>query len=199
MASGVLMFIPVPGLIISTAVWIQSVVLLINLLTQDFRLNRVSWRSSAPTRSDGRSGHDRDTAPNRGSAPPRHEHPRRLLVGRRERDEGSAPESDVENESDGGRIVIEDEDGSLTVETGGELPQAIRDAFAVPSDQLVDFTSAMTDGRMTFVSVYGHVERDNLRSLTNELTAAVTSELRTIVTSFGSGEDKQLIVASRDD
>lgn len=35
------MFIPVPGLIISTAVWIRSVVLLINLLTQDFRLNRV--------------------------------------------------------------------------------------------------------------------------------------------------------------
>lgn len=112
---------------------------------------------------------------------------------------GSAPETDVENESDGGRIVIEDEDGSLTVETGRELPQAIRDAFAVPSDQLVDFTSAMTDGRMTFVSVCGHVERDDLRSLTNELTAAVTSALWTIVTSFGSGEDKQLIVASRDD
>jgi uncharacterized membrane protein len=40
-ASGVLMFIPVLGLIISTAVWIGSVVLWVYLLIQGFRLNHV--------------------------------------------------------------------------------------------------------------------------------------------------------------
>jgi hypothetical protein len=113
--------------------------------------------------------------------------------------EGSAPGTDVEIERDGGRVVIEDEDGSLTVETGGELPEEVRDAFAVPADYSVDFTSTVTDGRITFVSVSGHVERDDLRSLTEELTTAVTSAGWTIVTSFSSGDDVQLIVASRDD
>jgi hypothetical protein len=113
--------------------------------------------------------------------------------------ERSAPGTDVEIERDGGRIVIEDDDGSLTVETGGELPEQIRDAFSVPADYSVDFTSTVTDGTTSFVSVSGHLERSDLRTLTEELTGAITAAGWTVVMSFSSGENGQLIGASRDD
>jgi len=113
--------------------------------------------------------------------------------------ERAEPGTDVEIERDGGRIVVEDDDGSLTVETGGELPEQIADAFAVPADYVVDFTSTVTDGRTTFVSVSGQLERDDLASLTDELTTAVTTAGWTIVMSFSSGEDVQLIGANRGD
>jgi hypothetical protein len=112
--------------------------------------------------------------------------------------ERSAPGSDVEIERDGGRVTIEDGDGSLSVETGGELPERIADAFRVPADYVVDVTSSVTDGTTTFVSVSGHLERRDLRSLTEELSTAITSAGWTIVTSFTSGEDVQLIGAERD-
>lgn len=112
--------------------------------------------------------------------------------------ERSAPGTDVEIDRDGG-VVIEDDEGSLRVETGGELPQPVADAFAVPDDHVVDFTSSVTDGGLIFVSVGGHLERDDIGALNEELTSAITGAGWTIVTSFSSGEDARLIGAKRGD
>jgi hypothetical protein len=113
--------------------------------------------------------------------------------------EREAPGTEVDIDRGGGRVVIEDEDGSLTVETGGELPAQIRDAFDVPADYVVDFTSTLAEGGTTFVSVAGHLERGDLGSLADELTSAVTSSGWTVAMSYRMGEEAQLIGASRDD
>jgi hypothetical protein len=107
--------------------------------------------------------------------------------------------SDVEIQRDGDRVVIESEEGSLSVETGGELPEAIGDAFAVPADFSVDFVSDVTEGGNTFVSVSGHLERSDLESLREEITAAVTSAGWTVVMSYSMGAEMHLISASRGD
>lgn len=111
--------------------------------------------------------------------------------------EEAVPGTDVDVQRGGDRVVIEDEDGSATIDLGGELPERIADAFAVPVDYVVDVTSEMTDGDRTLVSVGGHLERDDLRSLTEEMTSAVTRAGWTIDMSTGMGEDVQLIAASR--
>jgi hypothetical protein len=107
--------------------------------------------------------------------------------------------TDVEIERDGERVIIEGEDGSLTVESGGELPDAIAAAFTLPADYAVDYASTTTDGANTLVSVSGHLERSDLKALVDELTTAITAAGWTIVMSYGAGEDLQLIGASRDD
>jgi hypothetical protein len=113
--------------------------------------------------------------------------------------EDAAPGTDVDVQRGGDRVVIEDEDGSATIDLGGELPERIADAFAVPPDLVVDVTSEITDGDRTLVSVAGHLERDDLTSLTEEISTAVTRAGWTIDMSTGMGEDVQLIAASRGD
>jgi len=113
--------------------------------------------------------------------------------------EEGAPGTDVEIEEGGGRIVIEDEEGSATVDLGGELPERIREAFAVPADYAVDATSEVTQQGTTLVSATGHLERDDLASLTEELTAAVTAAGWTIDMTTGMGDEVQLIAVSRGD
>jgi hypothetical protein len=113
--------------------------------------------------------------------------------------EHAAPGTDVDIQRGGDRVVIEDEEGSLTVETGGEVPEQIRDAFTVPADYVVDFTSTVTDGATVFVSVSGHLERSDLRTLTEELTTAVTLARWNVEMSYTMGADVHLIGASRGD
>ena len=113
--------------------------------------------------------------------------------------EEAAPGADVDVQRGGDRVVIEDEDGSAAIDLGGELPERIADAFAVPADYVVDVTSEITDGDRTLVSVAGHLERDDLRSLTEEISTAVTRAGWTIGMSTGMGQDVQLIAASRGD
>ena len=113
--------------------------------------------------------------------------------------EEAVPGTDVEIERGGERIIVEDDDGSATVETGGELPERIDDAFDVPADYVVDVTAEVVEGGTTFVSVSGHLERDDLASLTEELTAAVTAAGWTIDLTSGMGDEVQLIAASRGD
>jgi hypothetical protein len=113
--------------------------------------------------------------------------------------EEAAPGTDVDVQQGGDRVIIETEDGSATVDIGGELPERIGDAFAVPSDFVVDATSQITQDGVTLISAAGHLERDDLRALTEELTSAVTAAGWTIEMSYGMGEDVQMIAASRGD
>lgn len=113
--------------------------------------------------------------------------------------EDAAPGTDVEIEEGGGRIVIEDEEGSATVDLGGELPGRIDAAFAVPADYAVDATSEVTQDERTLVSATGHLEREDLASLTEEFADAVTAAGWTIDMTTGMGDEVQLIAASRGD
>jgi hypothetical protein len=113
--------------------------------------------------------------------------------------EEAAPGTDVDVQRGGDRIVIEDEDGSATIDLGGELPERIGDAFAVPSDYVVDATSEIAQDGLTLTSAVGHLERDDLRSLTEELTSTVTAAGWTIVMSSSMGDDVHLIAARRGD
>ena len=69
----------------------------------------------------------------------------------------------------------------------------------MPADYVVDVTSEITQDGMTMVSVGGHLERPDLRSLAEEITDAVTAAGWTVGMTSGMGEDVQLITASRDD
>ena len=113
--------------------------------------------------------------------------------------EETTPGTDVDVERGGDRITIEDDDGSATIDIGGELPDRIAAAFAVPADYVVDVTSEVTQDDLTLVSVGGHLERTDLRSLAEEITDAVTAAGWTIEMTSGMGEEVQLIAASRGD
>jgi hypothetical protein len=113
--------------------------------------------------------------------------------------EEAVPGTDVDVQRGGDRVVIEGEDGSAAIDIDGELPERIADAFAVPADFVVDVTSEIADGDRTLVSVAGHLERDDLRALVEEISSAVTAAGWTIDMSTGMGEDVQLIAASRGD
>jgi len=105
--------------------------------------------------------------------------------------------TDVDIDRNGDRFTIESEDGSLTV-GAGELPDVVRDAFALPGDLEVTSDTTMTEGANTLTAITGFVPRSDDAALIEELTAAITEAGWTITMNYGVDEGVRVLAAERE-
>jgi hypothetical protein len=104
---------------------------------------------------------------------------------------------DVDIDSSGERITIESEDGSMSIGSG-QLPDALRDAFALPGDLEVTSDTTMTEGTNTLYGITGFVPRTDDAALIAELTAAMTAAGWTITMDYGAGDGIRVFAAERE-
>jgi len=104
---------------------------------------------------------------------------------------------DVDIDRSGDRFTIESEDGSLTV-GAGELPDAVRDAFALPADLEVTSDTTMTEGANTLTGITGFVPRTDGPALVAELTAAIAAAGWSTTMDYNAGDGVRILSAERD-
>jgi hypothetical protein len=107
--------------------------------------------------------------------------------------------ADVDIDRSTGGFRVEGEGGSLAVDPGGEIPEAIRDALTLPADIEVAFTSTLLDNGNSIVSFSGFLVRDDLAALVTEVTDAITAAGWTVINTYSVGTDIQIVSAARDD
>jgi hypothetical protein len=106
--------------------------------------------------------------------------------------------ADVDIERGGERITIEGDGGSMTVGVG-DLPDAVRDAFALPDDLEITSGTTMVDSGNTLAGITAFVPRSDLEGLLAELTAAIAAAGWQTTMSMEGGEGVRIIAAERGD
>jgi len=107
--------------------------------------------------------------------------------------------TDVDIDRSDGGFRVEGEGGSLAVDPGGDVPEAIRDALTLPADIEVAFSSTLIDNGNSVVSFSGFLERDGLAGLVTEITDAIVAAGWTVVNTYSVGGDIQIVSATRRD
>jgi len=105
--------------------------------------------------------------------------------------------ADVDIDRRGERITIESEDGSMTI-GAGELPDAVRDAFALPGDLEVTSDTTMIEGSNTLAGITGFVPRIDDAALFAELTSAITAAGWEIRMNYEAGDGIRILMAERE-
>jgi hypothetical protein len=93
----------------------------------------------------------------------------------------------VDIDRGGEQVIVENEDGRLTFDAAGEIPDAIRDALTLPVDLAVGSTTVLEENGNTFVALSGSLERDDLRGLVDELSASIVAAGWTVVMNVDTG------------